>query len=223
MNKKALYACLLSSLLATGGMLRAQTDNSPAANVPFVQILATDPTALEGTSTAAFTLIRNGDTSVDLPVYLHISGTASNGVDYVSLPGSVSVLAGQRKALITIIPIDPVPPPALKTVVLTLNTNAVTPTNNYVLGFPRSAAAVILDIFGPPPIAAMAPGGFFQLSQCGPDGSWFHIECSTNLADWSPICTNQVVNGLINFVDPDAPSNPQRFYRAVPEAGPPAY
>jgi len=204
-------------------MLRAQTDNSPAANVPFVQILATDPTALEGTSTAAFTLIRNGDTSVDLPVYLHISGTASNGVDYVSLPGSVSVLAGQRKALITIIPIDPVPPPALKTVVLTLNTNAVTPTNNYVLGFPRSAAAVILDIFGPPPIAAMAPGGFFQLSQCGPDGSWFHIECSTNLADWSPICTNQVVNGLINFVDPDAPSNPQRFYRAVPEAGPPAY
>ena len=34
-------------------------------------------------------------------------------------------------------------------------------------------------------------------------------------------CTNQVVNGRIDFVDPDAATNPARFYRTVPEAGPP--
>ena len=36
---------------------------------------------------------------------------------------------------------------------------------------------------------------------------------------WMPICTNQVVNGSIDFMDPDATSNASRFYRTVPEAG----
>jgi len=56
----------------------------------------------------------------------------------------------------------------------------------------------------------------FQFTAQGIIGSWFTIECSTNLVDWTPICTNSVTDGAIHFVDPDAAENPQRFYRALP-------
>ena len=65
------------------------------------------------------------------------------------------------------------------------------------------------------------PGAGFNLTAAGPDGAWFHVEYSTDLSQWTPVCTNQVVNGGIDFVDPDAPTNTARFYRTVPEAGPP--
>ena len=67
----------------------------------------------------------------------------------------------------------------------------------------------------------MLPGNLFHLCARGPDGAWFHVECSTNLIHWTPVCTNQVVNGGIDFVDPDASGLPTRFYRTVPESGPP--
>lgn len=67
----------------------------------------------------------------------------------------------------------------------------------------------------------MLPGGSFHLYADGPDGAWFHLEYSTDLLNWTPLCTNQVFNGAIDFVDPDAPANQHRFYRAVPETDPP--
>jgi len=41
------------------------------------------------------------------------------------------------------------------------------------------------------------------------------------MANWTSICTNQVVNGSVDFVDPDAQSDQLRFYRALPENNPP--
>ena len=67
----------------------------------------------------------------------------------------------------------------------------------------------------------MLPDRCFHLSANGPDGAWFRIEYSTDLRTWTSICTNQVIQGAIDFVDPDAPSEPGRYYRAVPEFGPP--
>jgi hypothetical protein len=60
----------------------------------------------------------------------------------------------------------------------------------------------------------------FHLSSTGPDGAWFHVEVSTNLVHWTSICTNQVVDGAIDFIDPDAQTDACRFYRAVPEDAP---
>jgi hypothetical protein len=37
------------------------------------------------------------------------------------------------------------------------------------------------------------------------------------------LCTNQVVNGSIDFIDPDAPTNNARFYRTIPESNAPPY
>jgi len=226
----------------------------PPTNLPpIVNIVATDPIAIEGTNswlwpgetnttptwtawptavcrfftncapkTATFTVSRFGDTNDDLTVPYDIGGTASNGVDYVALPGSVTIPAGQRHALITIVPIDDGPPDVNKTVILTLLPDMqMNPLPGYVLGFPRRAAAIIID-HGPCPATGMLPDGCFHLAMPGPDAAWFYVQRSKDLVNWTSICTNQVIDGSIDFIDPDAVSNQSLFYRAVPLANPPS-
>jgi hypothetical protein len=221
----------------------------PTNRPPIVSILATDPLAIEGTNcwpwlglataqptwsnwlsggianwqfftncgpkNASFTVRRYGDTNDDLTVNYAIGGTATNGVDYVPLSGSVTIPAGQRRAEIDVVPLDDGPPDINSTVVLKLMSGT-----NYVLGFPRSAAALILDQGAPRSGEGMLPGNAFHLSSGGPDGAWFHIDYSTDLINWTTICTNQVVNGSIDFIDPDTTSSPSRFYRTVPDQAP---
>jgi hypothetical protein len=176
-----------------------------------------------GPKSALFTVHRFGVTNDALTVDYDIGGTASNGVDYVTIPGSVTIAAGDRSALIPIVPIDDGPPDKSTTVVLRLkpspSTNAIP---DYLLGFPRSAAVLILDGAFPRPTTGLLADNSFYMSASGPDGAWYHVEYSSDMANWTPICTNQVFYGSINFVDPDAAGNPVRFYRAVPENNPPA-
>jgi hypothetical protein len=42
------------------------------------------------------------------------------------------------------------------------------------------------------------------------------------LLNWSSVCTNQVVQGAIDYVDAGVPNNVQQFYRAVPLGNPPS-
>ena len=172
-----------------------------------------------GPKDAIFTVRRHGDTNNALTVTYDIGGTATNGVDYVALPGVVTIPAGERAALITVLPLDDGPPDITSTVILTLESSTNTPPD-FVLGYPPKAAALILD-FGPRPPAAVLPDKCFHLSAAGPNGAWFHVETTADLLSWTPICTNQVINGSIDFVDPNAQSGQALFYRAVPEAGPP--
>jgi hypothetical protein len=224
----------------------------PTNRPAIVSIVATDPVAVEGTNCwiwkgetnstptwaawptaiyrsftnsgpkdAMFTMHRFGDTSDDLTVNYDVGGTASNGVDYVALPGSATIPAGERDALITVVPIDDGPPDVNKTVILALTPSTNTPPD-YLPGFPRRAAAIIIDSDGPRPVTGLLPDKCFHLVTPGPDAAWFYIEYSTNLVNWIPICTNQVIAGSIDFVDPDAQGNPFRFYRAVPMTNPPS-
>jgi hypothetical protein len=173
-----------------------------------------------GPKDAVFTVRRLGATNDPVTVDYAIGGTGSNGVDYVALPASVTIPAGQRAALITVTPIDDGPPDITSTVILRIKPS---PTTNYVVGFPGAAGAIILDAPGPRttgPLSAMLPGNTFHLSANGPDGAWFRIEYSSDLANWTSVCTNQIVNGSIDFIDPDAQNQPSRFYRAVPELAP---
>jgi hypothetical protein len=223
----------------------------PTNRPPIMSIVATDPVAIEGTNcwvwpgetnatptwaawpnavcrfftncgpkTATFTVFRLGDTNGDITVSYDIGGSASNGVDYVALSGLVTVPAGERRALITIVPIDDGPPEVDKTVVLRLTPSTNNPPD-YLVGFPPAAAAIILDSSRPRPVAAMVPGECFHFAAAGPDGAWFTIEYSTDLMNWTALCTYQVVQGSVDFVDPDAQSDQHRYYRAVPVAGPP--
>jgi hypothetical protein len=237
-----------STVSPTVNITIAPAPPPPTNRPPIVSIVATDPIAIEGTNcwpwlgmtnpvptwsnwvsagafcrfftncgpkNASFTVRRFGATNDELNVTYDIGGSGTNGVDYVPLSGSVTIPAGERKATVTVIPLDDGPPDITSTVVLKL-----TPGTNYVIGFPSRAAAVILDSGSPRPITGIV-GNCFQLSSTGPDGAWFHVEFSTDMANWTSICTNQVVDGTIDFVDPDAQNDQARFYRAVPEAGPP--
>jgi hypothetical protein len=169
-----------------------------------------------GPQNAIFTVSRFGATNDDLEVDYNIGGAATNGVNYVDLPGSVTIPAGQRSAQVTVVPIDDGSTNRALTVIVRL-----AKTTNYVVGFPPGAGAIILDSDLPLPFAHWLDGNVFNLKASGPDGAWFHVEASIDLSTWSSICTNQVVNGSIDFVDPDADSANSRFYRVVPESGPP--
>lgn len=171
-----------------------------------------------GPKDGLFTVRRCGGESNAINVNYSISGTASNGVDYVELPGSVSIAAGSDVGLIPIVPIDHgVSFDAAKTVVLTLTPDSsASPLPGYILGCPSRAEVLILYKWPfLPPVAL--PDGSFQLSGSGPDGAWFTVESSPDLQNWTPICTNQIVDGMISYMDAPVPGNPQLFYRAIPQ------
>ena len=67
----------------------------------------------------------------------------------------------------------------------------------------------------------MLPDRCFHINSTGPDGAWFRVECTTDLRNWTSICTNQIFGGSLDFVDLDAQQNQLRFYRAVPEVNAP--
>jgi hypothetical protein len=145
MYKKILLTCLLTGTLAFANHLSAQ-GTPPASALPSVEILATDPFALEGTSEAAFTLIRNGDTNEDLTVDLSIFGTASNGVDYAEITNEVVIPTGYYAVDIQIFPFINLDTRGNKTVILKIQTSA-----NYQIGSAHFALANIIDdVFNTP-------------------------------------------------------------------------
>lgn len=57
--------------------------------------------------------------------------------------------------------------------------------------------------------------GAFGFDVLGPFGSNVVIQASTDLQTWTPLQTNLIGIGLVNFRDSQYPSNTQRFYRTV--------
>jgi hypothetical protein len=88
---------------------------------PIVRITSTDTTASEpGTDTASFTITRTGDTTAPLTVPLRISGTAANGVDYSTLPNSVTLPAGVATTNIVVTPFNDSAREPTETIIVTL-------------------------------------------------------------------------------------------------------
>lgn len=168
-----------------------------------------------GPKDTTFTVRRAGEITNDITVFYSIGGTASNGVDYAELPGVVTIPTGQNYAYINIVPAETNVPSNIKTVVLTLQpSESAGPAATYVVGVPKSAAAIIIDSSLPHPVTGPLPGPLFHLTAAGPDGAWFCVEASTDLSHWTPVSTNQVVNGCIDFVDADGMAG-NRYYQAI--------
>ncbi len=230
-------------------ILASATNTNPT---DVVSIVATDPIAIAGTNSywiwrgmtnpipawtnwppprwqlftnwgpknALFTVRRFGDASADLTVNYNIGGTASNGVDYATLTNLVTIPAGEAYALIPIVPIDNGATNFSKTVILTLTPDTHAPPD-YLVGIPLRAAALIRENW-PRPLPFLLPDRSFHVNASGPDGAWFSVQSSSDLQNWTFVSTNQAIQGSIDFVDPDAPNNSSRFYRAMPMTNAPA-
>ena len=108
--------------------------------LPMVSVASTDTFASEWGDTGLFTVTRVGSVSLGLTVNYSLAGTAVNGLDYVTLGGSVTIPVGARSATVPVTPISDGLFEGDETVVLTLNTNAA-----YIVGTPASATVTISD------------------------------------------------------------------------------
>jgi hypothetical protein len=193
--------------------------------IPVVTLYARDASAREGTNssgeldTAAFVVRRTGETNANLTVFFSIHGTAENGLDYETLSNAATIPAGHRTARIVVKPIRDEQKELLETVLLALEPDpSLGPVARYLVGQPSKAAATIADSDQPLPAGVRTADGMFHLCLPGENGTGFRLECSTDLTNWMPLCTNVVTDSAIHFVDPDADGHPHRFYRVVPQA-----
>ena len=114
--------------------------------LPRVTIAATDAIASEeGPDPGIFTVTRSGDpvafdTTQALTVTYTLSGTATNGVDYQALSGTVIIPAGASSTAIVVVPIDDTLVEGTETVTATVQSTA-----HYVAGVPNSATIDIRD------------------------------------------------------------------------------
>ncbi len=131
---------------------------NPLANLPVVQIVASDATAGEfGTNTARFSVVcPNGVVTAPLTVNYSVSGTAAPGTDYATLPGSITIPAGVLATNFFISPLGN----NLTTNQVTVTIN-LTASANYVLTNLSSATAVIADR----PINNWRRGNFLAIEQ----------------------------------------------------------
>ncbi|HUR44524.1 MAG TPA: Calx-beta domain-containing protein [Candidatus Saccharimonadales bacterium] len=200
----------------------------PTNRLPIVTITAPDAFAAEGTNrqanivggspnTATFIVHRAGPTNSSIVVFYAVGGSASNGVDYLKLPGTVTIPAGERSARITISPIDDSIPEPTESVIVGLTPSPMASLPTYDIGFPGKAGAVIVDNDGLILPTCRLGDGLFHLCIQRTNGFPYRLECSPDMINWIPICTSVVVDGAVHFVEPDTDSAPHRFYRILPE------
>jgi len=106
-----------------------------------VSVAASDASASEtGPDNGTFTFTRTGSTAAALVVQYRVTGTATNGSDYASLSGSVTIPAGAATATVTVRPVDDPNAEGSETVDLT-----VLPDGAYTVGNPPTATVTIAD------------------------------------------------------------------------------
>ncbi|MEI6197499.1 MAG: Calx-beta domain-containing protein, partial [Verrucomicrobiota bacterium] len=108
----------------------SMTTNPPGSQV--VTVTATTPNASESGTPGAFTLARYGDTSGALTFNYAMSGTAINGVDYLTLSGSTNFGAGITNIIIPVVPAGNQLTQPTVTATLTALTDAGMPASDIV-------------------------------------------------------------------------------------------
>ncbi|MFN7525805.1 MAG: S8 family serine peptidase, partial [Aphanizomenon sp.] len=132
-----------SGTIAGGWSLLIGTSTTPT--LPVITVAATDASAAEtllGTTPnpGQYTLTRTGLTTSSLTVNVALSGTATNGTDYTTIPTTVTFAAGSSTALVNLNVIDDTLVEGTETATLT-----VTSGTGYTVGTSASATVNIAD------------------------------------------------------------------------------
>ncbi len=135
-------------LLVVGALLALPLSSANAqSTLPTVTIKATDPIAKEPTDNGEFTVYRANSTSTaPLTVYYMVTGTATNGTDYVRLTGTVTIPGGAVSAKIPVVVRDDNLREGAETVTATITDPCYGPVPCvYNIGTPKSATVTIYD------------------------------------------------------------------------------
>lgn len=153
------------------------TIDDAEGSVPYVEVLGVD-NAIEGATptNGRFRFSVKGSSTASVTVNYTVSGTATSGVDYTALSGSVIIPGnGINTSEITVVPINDALAEDLETVILT-----ITPSASYQIFGPSSTATAWLyddevpTVFVdanvnayPPTLTENGTGGTFYVSRTG--------------------------------------------------------
>ncbi len=219
-------------------------------NIPVVSITANAAQAIEENvyrRIGSFLVTRSGSLDSSLTVPYSIDGTASNGVDYAELPGSVTIPAGTPSAAILINPIvdgvtepietvgltlqipslDVFPPPYLFSTAASLHSSAGLTIRDTALypGHPflTKRQRILMRRFPHRYVVVPLPITVFNDPTLPPPANTttitWAVEASSDLRAWTEVGTT---TDSEEFVDVTAGDASQRFYRfrTVPPIAP---
>jgi hypothetical protein len=171
---------------------------------PSVNIVATDPTASEpGDDFGTFIISRGTVVSGPLTVYLAISGTAINGIDYVPLDNTVVIPNGANSVTLNVIPFDDLALEPTEDVIITL-----LPSTNYNLGSPMEARVQIMD----DDATSVPAAGFTFSSSSGLESQSPAISLSLSYTSAVPVTVNyRVIGGTASPNDYSLAPGPLTF------------
>ncbi len=177
---------------------------------PTVTITATDDTASEpGEDFGEFVISRGSVTKGALAVYLAISGTARNGVDYIPLDNVVVIPDGARQASVDLIAFDDLHTEPAETVQLVLM-----PNTNYNLGTPDQATVTIEDDDSGSPAV-----GFTFSASSAPENQSPGIPLTVSSPASGPVTVNyRVIGGTAASSDYALPAGPLTIEASVTNA-----
>ncbi|MGH7213815.1 MAG: carbohydrate-binding protein [Tepidisphaeraceae bacterium] len=112
-----------------------------SSSVPVVSVVQNDSGVSELGPASGFTVSRTGGTAGPLTVNYSISGTATNGVDYATLNGTLTIPVGAASAVIPVTPINDALFEGTESVIVTLIANP----GAYAIGSPPGAPLGIVD------------------------------------------------------------------------------
>jgi hypothetical protein len=167
---------------------------------PTVAVTAADAGASEaGPDSGQFVITRNGSTTSSLVVNLHFNNrsTAKNGIDFVTIPSSVTIPAGASSVTINVTPLQDAIVEISEIVVLTLVSSA-----NYNLGPTYDASMNLIDNNQPSNLIATAiSGGQIQLTWKDNSSNEKGFEIFRKVANGSSVLLTSTASNVTTYVN----------------------
>jgi len=189
---------------------------------PLVSVSTTDATAAERTghkhaNTATFKVQRTGKLDHPLTVFYSMKGTATNGKDYLELPGKITIPARKRNARVTVVPVNDTEPEPVETVILQLEpAPSGLSADLYQLDWRNAASALIIDDDRSKSEQPRLPKNVFHFSLPGEDGTSYRVEVSEDLIRWVTISDTIAEDEQVQFLDSEMRGFKHRFFRVRP-------